>query len=164
MSSSLNVLTTRPTGLRGSGPANRPRQATYYWKDPITTCSSRLRALSTRPSFVSHLLICCGLLIFLPLSLWAELGETVQDNTDAALLSWPRVRPASSQELPSFAHSCRRSPCQDPAAAAGQSPARLGLDLDRLLKAAMPVSPIALQFPVSFWFRDWVIGDLMQAR
>lgn len=96
MSSSLNVLTTRPTGLRGRGPANRPRQAAYYWKDPITTCSSRLRALSTRPSFVSHLLICCGLLIFLPLSLWAELGETVQDNTDAAAVV---VAPCPSRVL-----------------------------------------------------------------
>lgn len=121
--------------------------------------------LSTQRSFVSHLLICCGLLIFLPLSLWAELGETVQDNTDAALLSWPRVCPASSQELPSFAHSCHRSLCQDlaAAAAAGQSPTRLGWDLDSLLKA-VPVSSIALQRLVSFWFCDWVIRALMQTR
>lgn len=46
--------------------------------------------------------------------------------------------------------------------AASQSPTRLGLDLDSLWKGAMPVSPIALQLPVWFWFCDWVIKALMQ--
>lgn len=115
MSSSLNVLTTHPSGLRGSVPTNRPRQATYDWKDPITTCSSWLY-VDHQHAVLRVLLICCVLPMFPPRSLWAELGETVRDDVDAALLPWPRVCSASSQDLPSFAHSCRRSWRQDPAA------------------------------------------------
>lgn len=51
-----------------------------------------------------------------------------------------RLSCVPAQELPSFAHSWRRSPCQDPTTA-GKSPTRLGLALDSLLKPAMPVPP-----------------------
>lgn len=146
MSSSLNVLTRRPTGPRGNSSQNRPRQATYYWKDPITTCSSRLRAPSTRPSFVSHLLICCGLLIFLPLSLWAELGETVQDNKDAALLSWPRC--LSCVLLGASIICTQLSPQPVP------GPSRRRPITNQTGKQPCQYPPTAPQLPVSFWFRD----------
>lgn len=38
-----------------------------------------------------------------------RVGRSCPGQPNAALLSQPRVCPESSQELPSFAHSCRRS-------------------------------------------------------
>lgn len=74
-----------------------------------------------------------------------------------------RLSCVPAQELPSFAHSWRRSPCQDPTTA-GQSPTRLGLALDSLLKPAMPVSPPPPHLPVSFCFCHWVIGAFLPVQ